>query len=37
MTTKERLVAIETKQKYLERLMYGIYFLLITNLIVNVI
>ena len=31
MTIKERLIVIETKQKNLERLIYGIYILLAAN------
>ena len=37
MTITERLVMIESKQKYLERLLYGLYVLLLGNLGVNII
>ena len=37
MTIKERLIVIETKQKNLERLIYGIYILLAANFGVNLI
>ena len=37
MRIEARLIIIETKQKFLEKLMYGLYVLLAANLGVNVI
>ena len=37
MNIQERLTIIETKQKFLEKLIYGLYVLLMANLGVNVI
>jgi len=37
MKIEARLILIETKQKYFERLLYGIYVLLAANLGINVV